>query len=206
MRTTRDRPRADPRPVLLLDVMGTLVHDPFYVEVPRALGMTLEQVIEQQHPTAWVEFELDDLTEQEYLDRFFKDGRRYDQAALRRSFAEEFRFLDGMEPLLKELNDAGRRPHLLSNYPCWFELIEERLKLSRYADWSFVSCRTRRRKPDPGAFLHATRSLEVAPSDCLFVDDHEPNVAAAARLGMNAVRFRDSPSLRNDLRRFGALP
>lgn len=206
MRTVSARASRDSRPIVLLDVMGTLVHDPFFVEVPRALGMTLEQVIQQKHPTAWVEFERDDLSEQEFLDRFFADGRRYDQAALKRAFLQAFRWLDGIEPLLKELHEAGRRPHLLSNYPCWFERIEERLALSRYADWSFVSCRTRRRKPEPEAFLHAARTLDVAPSDCLFVDDHEANVAAAARVGMNALRFKDAPTLRADLRRFGALP
>jgi HAD superfamily hydrolase (TIGR01509 family) len=206
MRTVPARPSRETPPIVLLDVMGTLVHDPFFVEVPRALGMTLAQVIEQKHPTAWVEFERDDLNEQQFLDRFFEDGRRYDQAALKRSFSEAFRYLDGIEPLLQELNGAGRRPHLLSNYPCWFELIERRLALSRYADWTFVSCRTRRRKPEPGAFLHAARSLGVAPGDCLFVDDHEQNVTAAARVGMNAVRFKDAPALRQELRRFGALP
>lgn len=206
MRTVSDRTSRDSPPIVLLDVMGTLVHDPFFVEVPRALGMTLGELIRQKHPTSWVEFERDDLSEQEFLDRFFADGRRYDQAALQRAFAQEYRYLEGIEPLLMELHSAGRRPHLLSNYPCWFELIEERLRLSRYAEWSFVSCRTRRRKPEPGAFLHAARSLSVAPGDCLFVDDHEENVAAAARVGMNAVRFKDAPTLRSDLRRFGALP
>jgi len=205
MRTVSDSSSSSHRPTLLLDVMGTLVHDPFFVEVPKALGMSLEQVIAQKHPTAWVEFECDDLSEKEFLDRFFADGRSYDQVALKRSFAEKFRYLDGIESLLKELNAKGRRPHLLSNYPRWYELIEQKLKLSRYADWTFVSCKTRRRKPDPEAFLHAARALEVAPRDCLFVDDHDQNVTMAARLGMNAVRFKDAKTLRADLQRFGVL-
>jgi HAD superfamily hydrolase (TIGR01509 family) len=206
MRTHPTRPPDAARTTLLLDVMGTLVHDPFYVEVPRALGMSLEEVIAQKHPTAWVEFEYDDLSEQAFLDRFFADGRSYDQAALRRAFTEAFRFLDGVEPLLLELNAAGVRPHLLSNYPCWWEQVEQKVALSRYADWSFVSCRTRHRKPDPEAFLHAARTLGVAPGDCVFVDDAERNVAAAARLGMRALRFRDAKTLRADLARVGVLP
>jgi len=198
------RPPAD-RKTLLLDVMGTLVHDPFYVEVPRALKMSLDEVLKAKHPTAWVEFEFDDLTEAEFLERFFADGRRYDQEALKLAFAGAFRFLDGIERLLADLNAAGVRPHLLSNYPRWYEWIEQRLKLSRFAEWSFVSCRTRRRKPDAEAFLHAARSLSVAPGDCLFVDDHDGNVVAAARLGMTALRFHDAATLRADLVRFGVL-
>jgi HAD superfamily hydrolase (TIGR01509 family) len=186
--------------------MGTLVHDPFFVEVPRALGMSLQQVIAEKHPTAWVEFEYDDLTEEEYLARFFADGRGYDRAALVRAFEESYRFLDGIEPLLAELNAAGVRPHLLSNYPRWYRRIERRLQLSRYAEWTFVSCDTRLRKPDAEAFLHAARTLGAAPGECVFVDDIEGNVAAAARLGMAALRYRDAATLRADLTRHGLLP
>ncbi len=205
MRTPPTPSSVAARPALLLDVMGTLVHDPFFVEVPRALGMPLAEVVAQKHPTAWVEFEYGDLTEQEFLDRFFADGRRYDQAALRAAFTESFRFLDGVEPLLRELNAARVRPHLLSNYPCWFEHVERKVGLARYADWSFVSCRTRHRKPDPEAFLHAARTLDVTPGKCVFVDDAERNVAAAARLGLKALRFTDAKTLRADLVRTGVL-
>ncbi len=192
-------------PALLFDVLGTLVHDPFFDEVPRALGMELEELLRLKHPTSWVEFELGDLTEDELLARFFADGRRFDHAALARSFTENFRFLDGVEPLLQELGARGARPHLLSNYPVWFERIEERLRLSRYADWSFVSCRTRLRKPDPEAYLHAARSLGRSPGECLLVDDVARNVAAAARLGMPAFRFTGAAPLRRELARRGVL-
>lgn len=201
----RESPRS-PRPVVLLDVLGTLVHDPFFVEVPRALGMTFEQVVKAKHPTAWVSFEFDDLTEAEFLERFFADGRRYDQEALKRAFADAFRYVDGVEKVLRELKAAGVRPHLFSNYPRWYEWIERRLELSRYADWTFVSCRTRRRKPDAEAFLHAARTLEATPGDCVFIDDSAANVEAAARLGMAAYRFQDATRLRADLRRSGVLP
>jgi HAD superfamily hydrolase (TIGR01509 family) len=189
------------RPELLLDVLGTLVHDPFFEEVPRALGMPLEELLKAKHPTSWVEFELGDLTESEYLERFFADRRAFDRGALIRGFEEGYRFLDGVEPLLAELAARGVRPRLLSNYPIWYEKIEARLRLSRFADWSFVSCRTRRRKPDPEAYLAAARSLEVPPSGCLLVDDVEKNVVAAARLGMPSLRFTGVEALRRELER-----
>jgi HAD superfamily hydrolase (TIGR01509 family) len=193
------------RPALLLDVLGTLVHDPFFDDVPRALGLTLEELLRAKHPTAWVEFELGGMSEEEFLPRFFADGRAYDHDALVRAFREGFRLLDGVEELLRELALAGVRPHLLSNYPVWYRTIEERVKLSRFAEWSFVSCDTGRRKPDPEAYLHAARTLERAPSECLFVDDVERNVVAAARLGMRTVRFVGASELRRELVRHGVL-
>jgi HAD superfamily hydrolase (TIGR01509 family) len=194
------------RPALLLDVLGTLVHDPFYVEVPRALAMSFDELLAAKHPTAWIEFELGDLGEGEFLERFFADGRGYDRAALVGSFTAAYRFLDGIEPLLRELRGAGVRPHLLSNYPEWWRRIEAKLALSRFAEWSFVSCETRLRKPDPEAYLHAARTLERSPGECLFVDDRPRNVEAAARLGFRTVRFEGAGALRDALVRHGVLP
>ncbi len=194
------------RPTLLFDVLSTLVYDPFRIEVPRALGMPFEELLAAKHPTAWIEFELGDLTEEEFLPRFFADGRAYDHAALVRSFDESFRLLDGIEPLLADLARAGHRPQLLSNYPVWWKRIEARTRLSRFADWSFVSCDTRLRKPDPEAWLHAIRTLDVSPSDCVFVDDVEKNVAAAARLGIRSIRFAGADALRAELVRRRILP
>jgi HAD superfamily hydrolase (TIGR01509 family) len=194
------------RPTLLFDVMGTLVRDPFRDDIPPALGMTLDEVLAQKDPTAWVEFEYGDLTEAEFLARFFADGRAYDQAKLIAAFEQGYRLLDGIEPLLSELSAQKLRPQLLSNYSEWWQRIEQRTQLSRFADWSFVSCTTRHRKPDLEAFLHAARTLDVSPSDCLFVDDVAKNVAAAARLGIVARRFTDAATLRADLIALGVLP
>ncbi len=186
---------------LLFDVMGTLVHDPFYEDLPRALGIPFERLLAEKHPTAWIDFELGDLTEAEFLPQFFADGRAYDHGRMVAAFEEHFRLLPGIEPLLRDLNARGHRPHLFSNYPEWWRRIEARTGLSRFADWSFVSCATRRRKPDPEAYLNVLRTLEVAPRECLFVDDAERNVASARRLGFVAVRFAGADALRRELER-----
>lgn len=193
------------RPALLFDVMGTLVYDPFEVEVPRALGMTFAEVLAAKHPTAWVEFEHGDLTEAEFLPQFFADGRIFDHGALLAAFADHFRLQDGIEELLRDLAREGLRPQLLSNYPIWWRRVEAKTGLSRWCDWRFVSCETRLRKPDPEAFLQATRALDRSPGQCFFVDDVARNVAAAARLGLRAHRFVDAATLRAELLRLRVL-
>ncbi|MEV7022694.1 HAD-IA family hydrolase [Kitasatospora sp. NPDC093558] len=47
-------------------------------------------------------------------------------------------------------------------------------------------------KPDPQAFERACTVLGVHPADCLFVDDHAPNVETALALGMQAHLFDDN--------------
>ncbi|WP_406437775.1 HAD-IA family hydrolase [Streptomyces sp. NBC_01613] len=48
------------------------------------------------------------------------------------------------------------------------------------------------RKPDPTAFAVACARLEVRAGDCLFIDDHPPNVEAARAAGMRAHLFEDN--------------
>jgi hypothetical protein len=51
-----------------------------------------------------------------------------------------YRYLDGMEELLQRLAAGGAHMHAFSNYPEWYRLIEGKLQLSRYLEWTFVSC------------------------------------------------------------------
>jgi HAD superfamily hydrolase (TIGR01509 family) len=184
---------------LLLDVMGTLVTEPFFEVVPRALGLTLEQILADKHPTAWVDFELGLIDEAELVRRFFLDGRKYPHAEMKAAMIEAYDWIDGVEPLLAELRAAGNELHLLSNYPLWYRHIEEKLALSRYAPWTFVSCHTGVRKPDPEAYLGAARALGAEPSQLLFVDDRGVNCKAARAVGMDAIRFENATQFRAEL-------
>jgi len=187
---------SDDRPVLLLDVMGTLVHEPFYEEIPRHFGVTLDALLEQLHPTAWIEFEEGRLDEEEYLRRWFRDGRAVDAEALHACLRASYRWLEGMQPLVAALAARGHPMHALSNYSVWYRLIEEELALSRYLSWSFVSCETGVRKPDPRAFAGACEALGVPPARCVLVDDREVNVEAARRVGLQAVHATDADAVR----------
>jgi HAD superfamily hydrolase (TIGR01509 family) len=111
-----------------------------------------------------------------------------------------------MEPLLQRLHSAGVPMHALSNYPVWYELIEEQLQLSRFLAWSFVSCRIGVRKPDPEAYLRSAKTLGVAPNRLVFVDDRQGNCDAAAELGLHAIRFENAEGLTKDLEEIGLLP
>lgn len=190
-------------PVLLLDVMGTLVYDPFYAEIPRFFGMTLPQLVAAKHPRAWVDFEHGRVDEATMLARFFADGRPVDGEGLKAAMQQAYRFLPGVEPLLQALTARGVAMHALSNYPPWYALIEQRLALSRYLQWSFVSCDTGLRKPDPAAYRHAAATLGVEPARCVFVDDRLDNCEAAAAVGMAAVRFTEASALREQLAAHG---
>jgi HAD superfamily hydrolase (TIGR01509 family) len=191
---------------ILWDLMDTLVRDPFFTHMAPFFGLSFEELLAAKHPTTWREFELGAIGEAELGERFFRDGRPVDAAALKQRMRGAYAWIDGMEALLRELQERGVEMHLLSNYPEWYRLCDEQLGVFRYVEPSFVSCRTGVRKPAPEAYLHACRTLELLPAQCLFVDDREPNCAAARALDMDAVRFDgDVRTLRGELARRGLV-
>jgi HAD superfamily hydrolase (TIGR01509 family) len=193
------------RPIILFDVMETLVVEPFFEVASKFFAMSKEDLLTAKHPTSWIEFEEGRITEGEYFARFFRDGRTIDGQAFRARLREAYRFVDGMERVLCELKALGYQSHALSNYSIWYEMIEASLKLSRYLEWSFVSCRTGVRKPDPQAFLGAAETLSVTAKACLFVDDRQVNVDAARAVGIDSILYTGTPALRCEMERRGIL-
>jgi hypothetical protein len=165
-------------PTLLLDVMDTIVYDPFFNDMPRFFDITFNELLAAKHPTAWLQvslcaqlprccsnihhcwvhccrlhtpswhracfpvtqFERAEISEEELFRMFFADGRLFDGAALKQHMAGCYRYIDGMETLLQRLQSSGADVHAFSNYPVWWQMIEEKLLLSRYLDWTFISC------------------------------------------------------------------
>ena len=66
--------------VLLVDVMDTLVYNPFNREIPDFFGLSLPELLEAKHPSAWARFETGEIDEAEYLRVYFRDGRDFDHA------------------------------------------------------------------------------------------------------------------------------
>jgi HAD superfamily hydrolase (TIGR01509 family) len=106
-----------------------------------------------------------------------------------------------MQELLAKLKTAGYEMHVLSNYSTWYQLIEDKLQLSQYLRWSFVSCLVGVRKPDPQAYLCAAEALHVGVGDCLLIDDRIVNVEAAQDLGTDAILAESSTQILAELAR-----
>lgn len=75
------------------------------------------------------------------------------------------------------------------------------LKELKY-DKMFASCYMGILKPAPAYYKFILRSMKAKPVDAIFIDDREPNIVAAQRLGIRSIRFTDSESLIRDLHKF----
>ncbi len=112
--------------------------------------------------------------------------------------------LEGTVEILRELRRAGLRTYALSNWSAeTFPATRPLYPFLGEMDGILISGEVRIGKPDPAIFREFLTRFGLVAEATAYIDDHQPNVAAAAALGMKAVRFLDSARLREDLRAIG---
>jgi 2-haloacid dehalogenase len=108
--------------------------------------------------------------------------------------------------VLAELRAAGVPVYALTNWSAeTFGIARERFEFLEWFDGVLVSGEERMIKPDPAIFRLLLDRFGLDPAATFYVDDSEPNVDAAGRLGFDAVRFTTPVQLRRDLEARGLL-
>jgi len=93
---------------------------------------------------------------------------------------------------------------LLSNTdPLHAEYLDRHFSFGRYFSARIYSCAVGLSKPSPAIYKAALDALGVAPADALYIDDIPEYAAAARELGIDAIRFEDSPQLIRELKARG---
>lgn len=185
---------------ILFDVMNTLVVDPFPDKFLEFFNLRWEEFIERKNLHVWEDFECDRISEEQFYQDFFNDNDSVNGESLRESLYESYVWVDGMENLLCELDSDSLEIHAFSNYPIWFNMIEEKLQLSRFLDWTFVSHKTKIRKPSPEAYDNVIQTLNCSGKELLFVDNKQENVEGAEEFEFQTHHFQDVDLLRSDLK------
>ena len=54
-------------------------------------------------------------------------------------------------------------------------------------------------KPEPEIYRLALKKADASPEETFYIDDIAENVAAARRLGIDAVRFKDYASIMKEI-------
>lgn len=191
------------QPLVLFDVMDTLILDPFFKSMHAdVFGCdSMEQLFALKDPSTFVDFERGAISEAECMSRYFLDRRPIEAGAVRAYLRANYRWVAGMQELCTDLQSLGVPMALCSNYPApWAALVEETVQLSRYAHWAAVSGETGHRKPAREAYDAALATLGRRPADVIFVDDSRTNCEAAQGLGIESIHFQSAAALREALR------
>lgn len=188
---------AKPKPVIVADVMDTLVRDPFYVEMASYFEFdSFQEFLSAKTPDVWVNFELGRIDEHQLAQKFFKQRPAIDIHAFKQFLLRSYQLLPGVESMLKTFKDHDIAVHVCSNYPVWSNLIEQAVGLHRKfnVQWTFVSAHHGIRKPDLRAFSTTAALAQVDVSSCILLDDRKTNCEAAIVAGYrDAIYFQNVP-------------
>jgi putative hydrolase of the HAD superfamily len=195
-----------PFDVVLFDIGGVLLTNGWdhserkvVVEQFKLDGAALEA----RHMKAFERWERGEITLNEYLNAVvFYEPRSFSREEFFSAICAQTKKLpDGAMCILKELA-ASDKCMLGSLNNEALETHEYRVKtfgLHDFFRFTFTSCYMGIRKPDPRIYRRALGILGARAERSVFIDDRLENVAAAAALGMKAIRFTGADALRRDL-------
>lgn len=109
-----------------------------------------------------------------------------------------------MEQLAAGVREAGYRLVLLSNV-CedHFEYIRQRYTFPALFDELVLSYKVGVCKPHERIYHRAISAARCSAHECLFIDDVQENVDAAARLGIKGITYKSTTSLLDSLKSMG---
>ena len=181
-------------------VLTTPLQDSF-VMFAEALGIELQDLVRvalkayagDSDPLV-VGFETGEIGEDEFAIEFAQrlaqeTGVEVDPERLIQRMFGGIRLEEGMFDALAAAKRAGFKTGLLSN--SWGVSGYPRERLAEVMDVVVISAEVGMRKPDPEIFTFTTSKLGVAPSTCVFVDDHPGHLKAAQEAGMTTVLHRE---------------
>jgi 2-haloacid dehalogenase len=112
--------------------------------------------------------------------------------------------IEGTVAIHDELIAAGLKTYAITNFSWekWVMMMPEWPFLSKF-DGTIVSGLEQLVKPDSRIFRLFCERFGYEAEQCVFIDDSEPNVISARKVGMTALLFTDAGTLRADLRKLG---
>lgn len=128
-------------------------------------------------------------------------------------FAYDERYLESIggpiQPvveILRGLKDQGYPLYGLSNWPAEkFALVRPIYPFFEWFDDLVISGEVGLVKPDKTIFNLLLERIGRPAGECLYIDDHAPNITAARELGFQTIRFQSPQQLEMDLHRMGIL-
>ena len=114
--------------------------------------------------------------------------------------------IPGMADLVRMLKRKGYKLYGLTNWSAeTFPLARAKYSVFDMLDGMVVSGEEHIIKPDPEIYKRLLTRFQLRAPDCLFIDDSPANVAAARKLGFDAVRFENAAALERELKRRNML-
>ncbi len=162
---------------------------------------------ELRHAEVAEPWERDEVSVDEYLRRtVFFEPRSFSEAEFLDAMRAESALLpDSALGIVRQLSASDEYVMATVNNEsrAMNEYRLKRFELPESFSAFFTSCYLGLRKPDRRIYQIALDVLQRDPEDVAFIDDRPENVAAAASLGIHAIRYEGSAPLADELARLG---
>lgn len=154
----------------------------------------------------WPEMDRASLSEEDVVARAAHragiDGRELARFVERMSVA--WKVMPDTIDLLHRLRAKGHPLFCLSNmHPASTAYLERSFTFWELFTGKVISCHVGLCKPEPAIYTHLLERHGLAGSETVFIDDLEPNLAAAREFGIQTIRFEDAAQCARDLRALG---
>lgn len=128
-------------------------------------------------------------------------------------YAYDTRYLDSVggsfQPvvdILSKLKQAGYSLFVLSNWPAEkFKLVRPQYPFFDWFDGIVISGEVGLVKPEQAIYELLLERIGHPAGDCLFIDDHFPNISVANELGFQTIHFLSEQQLEAELQQLGIL-
>lgn len=184
---------------VLWDMDGVLVDsEKYWVELeeerilPEAVG---DGVVEDEEITGMNYREIYDYLEDNYAEQLQVDRETleaYYEDAAEELYGERVELLDGFEELATALQERGVTLAVVSSSPHdWIDIVLDRFDIRERFD-AVVSGNAvdGQSKPEPLVYETGAAELDVAPADCVAIEDSENGIEAANRAEMTSIAYR----------------
>jgi 2-haloacid dehalogenase len=109
--------------------------------------------------------------------------------------------IEGTVKILKRLKQAGHPLFALTNFSAeTFPIMRRRYGFLKLFEYILVSGEVGMIKPNPAIYDLLLKKIGRRADECLFIDDSAANVAAAAALGFDTIRYQSPESLEAELK------
>jgi putative hydrolase of the HAD superfamily len=165
---------------------------------PENLGEAMRVGLAEDEDLPLFQLERGEISEDAFIERL-EDG--LESILGHRPHLHHFRqkFWGALHPnaemiaLMRELQASGLKMAMLTNNvrewePLWRSMLPVDEIFEEIVDSAFVGCR----KPEARIYELTLGRIGMPAAACLFIDDLQPNCAAAEAAGMRAVHFRDN--------------
>ncbi len=106
--------------------------------------------------------------------------------------------------ILRALHEQGYPLYGLSNWPAEkFAIVRQLYPFFAWFDHVVISGEVKLVKPDRAIFELLLERIDRPAKGCVYIDDHEPNIAVARELGFQTIHFTSPKQLAEELRGLG---